>query len=817
MSGDQLTTLLQLAVQHGDITPQEAKKVGAYTRSKNGDLNLALGVLTKHHGLSEQRRTFLLSQVGSAAPRPQSPQAAPPPPPPPPPSPRTPPHGTPIQRPIRRKMRHAGRPTQSYATPQAASTAASSASPQRSALTQKLKPKKEAPLPRKSIGNCELKSLLGKGAMGAVYRGFHNGFDRDMAVKLLPAERTSEARFVSLFKKEAQALVRVLSEHVVRVFDVGEEDGQHYITMELVEGSDLKEVIKEHVQMDSKLAARYIRDAAKGLGAAHKEGLVHRDIKPDNLMITNDGMVKVADFGLAIDTSDGKMRGGFKKRSIVGTPYYMPPEQADGSPSDGRADVYSLGCTLFHALTGDVPFRGKTLMDILVQHVNKEPPNPKERNHKVDEQLANICLKMMAKEADDRFQTMKELAEVLDDYLSGGEKQASRIIAPPPKKKEVLSLADRPIPKLPEAPPVKGYAISSSVVSVIVVALLVILNVSTVRALTIEPPPVPSKESLVLGRLEAELRENVTDKKAFKISYDVFLDSFPKLTQKARKVRNKVLKTSENVEKDERQEAESAFEALETKVSELLGKKEFLNAGVALASFPNKYLVHISNNSYNSLCYRVNDKLMDNENLCLVLVQKEGLGFQSFLMDRYEVTNEEYADFLAANDDVKKPLSWRKRSCPSGKERLPVVGVSFKDAEAYAKWAEKRLPSAEEWQFAASGGQNRQFPWGNYSSLDFKRCNSRLANKAKLTPIDSFAEDKDGNLRGSSSFGMLNMSGNAAEWTVNSGATGLKSAYASGGSFKSHIFGCQASSRVKLSKTSRRVDLGFRCVRELPK
>ncbi|MDF1662868.1 MAG: bifunctional serine/threonine-protein kinase/formylglycine-generating enzyme family protein [Planctomycetota bacterium] len=818
MSGDQLGYLLKLAVQNGDITPQEAKKVGAYTRSKQGDINLALGVLVKHHGLTVQRRDWLLSNVGSSSALTISDMgassAAPPPPPPPPPSQATAPQGTPIQRPMRRPMRHAGRPTQSYATPNVGSTAASSATPQRTALTQKLKPKKEAPLPRKSIGNCELKSLLGKGAMGAVYRGFHNGFDRDMAVKLLPAERTSEARFVSLFKKEAQALVRVLSEHVVRVFDVGEEDGQHYITMELVEGSDLKEVIKEHVQIEPKLAARFIRDAARGLGAAHKEGLVHRDIKPDNLMITNDGMVKVADFGLAIDTSDGKTRGGFKKRSIVGTPYYMPPEQADGSSSDGRADVYSLGCTLFHAVTGDVPFRGKTLMDILVQHVNKEPPNPKDRNHNVDDQLANICLKMMAKDVDERFQTMKELADVLEDYLSGGEKQASRIIAPAPKKKQVLALADRPIPKLPEPPPVKGFAISSSVVSVIVIVLLILLNVPTVKALSIAPPPVPTKDSLVLKRLESELRENVTDKKAFKKSYAIFLASFPKLEIKARKVRTRVLATSENVENDGSKEAEAAFEALRTSIIALTEKKDFLGACAALARFPTKHNVHLSRKELEALRFKANDKLMENESLCAVIVAEPGGKFSSFAMDRYEVTNEEYADFLQANEDVKKPLGWRKRSCPTGKERLPVVGVSFKAAAAYAKWNGKRLPTSDEWRYAASGGRKRQFPWGNYSSLDFKRCNSRLANKGKLLPVLSFAEDRDGNLRGSSSFGMLNMSGNAAEWTINTDAAALKSAYVSGGSFKSHIFGCQSTSRVKMSKTTRRVDLGFRCVKD---
>jgi hypothetical protein len=181
-------------------------------------------------------------------------------------------------------------------------------------------PKSKARPPIPAIGGCELRTLLGRGAMGAVWRGYHSGFNQDLAVKLLPAERTSEQRFVDLFIKEARALVRVAHPNVVRIFNVGEEIGQYFIAMELIEGSDFGRMIKDRGKVPPQEAARIIKEAAMGLAAAHKESIVHRDVKPDNLMITRAGVVKVADFGLAIETEpEGSV--SFKKRGPVGTPY----------------------------------------------------------------------------------------------------------------------------------------------------------------------------------------------------------------------------------------------------------------------------------------------------------------------------------------------------------------------------------------------------------------------------------------------------------------------------------------------------------------
>jgi serine/threonine protein kinase len=803
LSQDKVRYLLKLAVQNGDITAQEASKVEGYTQSKRGNVVMALGVLRKHHGLSQERHDWLLANLGAtndltfveladddAVIEAKAVQTPPP-------------------RPASGSTRVPQRPPQSGQVRRPPPGV-------QVKLTKKLRPKKDEKLPRQSIGNCDLKSLLGKGAMGAVYRGFHNGFDRDMAVKLLPAKRTKELRFVALFKKEAQALVRVLSPNVVRVFDVGEEDGQHYITMELVEGSDLREIIKREETIEPKVAAKYILEAARGLGAAHKEGLIHRDVKPDNLMITNGGLVKVADFGLAIDTDDGKTKGGLKKRSIVGTPYYMPPEQADGRPADRRADIYSLGCTLFHALTGDVPFRGKTLMDVLVQHVNKEPRDPASLNSKVDKDLSSVCLKMMEKELEDRFEDMDEVISVLEGYLKG-EKQETISPRAASSKKVVLPLAERPAPVLPEAPAVRGFAISSSAVTTIVIVLLIVLNYPFVRALAVESLAVPSSDSLVLTQLEEDLTENLTDEKAFEQSMEIFNDSFPQLANAGAEVEERILALDVNRAKSAKS-ARAKFAAMVLAQPGLEKQKKFAEIYQRLYFFPKDALKYIKATEMRRL--QAKYKLKLNRDLGLALVdpgiETDRIGVKPFFMDLKEVSNSQYADFLEANPETQKPKGWKTRSAPNkGLEAFPVVGVSFAEAGAYARWAGgKRLPNAAEWAMAASGPEKRRFPWGYYSELDIHRCNSRLASKEKLVPVEDYV---DGELQGLSPFGIANLSGNAAEWATHTNSVETKKAFICGGSFRSHIFACQANSRVEEPVNTRRDDVGFRCVLDLVK
>lgn len=677
---------------------------------------------------------------------------------------------------------------------------------------------KDIPPPVSEIGGVKLLNFLGKGAMGAVFKGLHLGFDQEVAVKLLPPERTRQKRFVDLFFKEARSLVKVGHENVVRVYNVGEERNQYFIAMELVVGSDLGEHIKAQKTIEPNEVARIIRDAAKGLHAAHREGLVHRDVKPDNLMITQDGVVKVADFGLAVE-AEPEQQGGLKKKSIVGTPYYMPPEQADGSAADARADIYALGCTMFHALVGRVPFKGKSLMDILVQHMTKTPDSPTELNPSVPQPLSNICLKMMAKEAEDRFPDMEALAAALDTFLVGGSVQFEKdAIKQAGQLRGAVSLEDRAPPKLPEPPPVRGFALSSTTAAIIAVTLFFALNYNAIQALAKTTPELPSRQQRALNQLEEQLRPLVDDPKLFDDKVAEFIKIYPKLRTQSLMVAEKFAEKMPG--RASHKQANAAFKELKSKVEAYSKAGQLLAACVALESFKAQFRELLDKpEAYKSLLAQYRQRLKAERKLLFIPGGEVKLGgdmqqFTAFFIDQCEVSNEDYAAFLEAESKGIKPKHWRARTCPKGQENWPVTNISYDSAKAYAKWAGKRLPRDLEWEWAARGPKLQSYPWGSAGSYDFKRCNCRQSGHGQVKPVDSYA---DGDFPGASPFGALNMAGNVAEWVRGALAADSKLAYVRGGGFNSHLEAVRATVRFKLPKSSRRKDLGFRCVTDIPK
>ncbi|HLY75029.1 MAG TPA: protein kinase [Planctomycetota bacterium] len=273
------------------------------------------------------------------------------------------------------------------------------------------------PLIGTRIGNCIVQREIGKGGMGAVYLAHHVGLNKPVAIKIMSAALIGTASNIQRFMREAQMAASLEHPNVVQVFDVGEANGQYYLAMQYVVGSSLDKVLEERGRLPLAEAIPIVKGVARALDAARQKGVVHRDIKPANVLLTKDGAVKVVDFGLARggDPSEGLSMPG----QIVGTPFYMSPEQAQGVTLDVRSDLYSLGATFYHLITGQRVFDGDTALAILMKHLNEAPRAPHEVCPDLSPAVSRVVLTMLAKNPDDRYPTGEAVVQALDALLSG--------------------------------------------------------------------------------------------------------------------------------------------------------------------------------------------------------------------------------------------------------------------------------------------------------------------------------------------------------------------------------------------------------------
>ncbi|MHC5036609.1 MAG: serine/threonine protein kinase, partial [Planctomycetota bacterium] len=279
----------------------------------------------------------------------------------------------------------------------------------------KLLAAEEDPLLGRTLAECKIESVLGEGGMGVVYLGKDQTLDRKVAVKVLPRRVMKKPMLVERFHREARAAAQVEHPNIVQVYRVGVEGDRHFIIMQYVKGESLSSLIRREGRIEYRRATRMIFDVAKGLSHAHEHGIIHRDIKPDNIMLTEKGEVKLADFGLAreLKTDDDISQAG----QILGTPYYMSPEACQAEKVDGRTDVYSLGATFYFMLTGVKPFTGNTPYEVILKHMKEPLADPRVHVPELPNELVTIVEKMMAKHPEDRFQSAEGLVEALDGVL----------------------------------------------------------------------------------------------------------------------------------------------------------------------------------------------------------------------------------------------------------------------------------------------------------------------------------------------------------------------------------------------------------------
>jgi serine/threonine protein kinase len=294
-----------------------------------------------------------------------------------------------------------------------------------------------------TLGGYQVVKELGKGGMGAVYLARQLSLDRNVALKVVAPRWASDPTFLARFTREAYAAAQLVHHNIVQIYDLGKEKDVNYFSMEYVDGQTLAELIRSAGAVPPEVAASHILQAARGLKVAHDHGMIHRDIKPDNLMLSRHGIIKVADLGLvktagdpAVDRplADGdKPPDGPPEREAddtesppnltrmnraMGTPAYMAPEQAKDASHVGRAaDIYSLGCTLYALVTGRPPFQGKTVMELITKHASEPVVPPDLVVDRVPKALSEIILKMVAKDPKDRYATIDEVIVALESFL----------------------------------------------------------------------------------------------------------------------------------------------------------------------------------------------------------------------------------------------------------------------------------------------------------------------------------------------------------------------------------------------------------------
>ncbi len=280
-------------------------------------------------------------------------------------------------------------------------------------------------------GRYELHRRLGRGGMAEVYLARDQLLDRPVAVKVLFPALATDQGFVERFRREAQAAANLQHPNIVSVFDWGEANGTYFIVMEYVEGHTLAEMLRDEGRLHPDRAAEITADIAAALGFAHRNRVVHRDVKPGNVLITRDGGVKVADFGIARALSDSTDQNLTKTGSVMGTATYFSPEQARGAAVDPRSDIYSLGCVLYEMTTGHPPFAGDSAVAIAYKHVQENPMPPRRYDPALPETLEAITLKCLAKNPANRYPSAQDLRADLRRFLDGSRIMAEPVLAPP--------------------------------------------------------------------------------------------------------------------------------------------------------------------------------------------------------------------------------------------------------------------------------------------------------------------------------------------------------------------------------------------------
>ncbi|MHC4471576.1 MAG: bifunctional serine/threonine-protein kinase/formylglycine-generating enzyme family protein [Planctomycetota bacterium] len=665
--------------------------------------------------------------------------------------------------------------------------------------------KREEDLTGQTLGGCQLEEVLGQGAMGTVYRATHLALRKTVAVKVLLSSRFNEQKQVEQFFTEARAAAAIEHQNITAVHDVGQDEGHYYIVMQFIEGESLQDLIEREKSLEIKDAVRIALETTRGLAVAHKKGVVHRDIKPANIMLTEDGEVKIADFGLAIQPeTDDALTGGV---DIMGTPAYMSPEQIDGRVVDHRADLYSLGVTLYYLTTGKKPFEAQTPMEVLLKHMRERLVPPTQVNFAIPKELGQVIERLMAKEPSNRYPDAEELEKDLEQILRGGKPKV--VVAMEDFMQRMEAIGKEDSTPVRDRSTITAAAVAGVVASVCAILFTVALpdiRAATTQAVEVRDSIVKEAENLFLAADEFA-RQNPGEIDEIRNAFGKLLDSeYPDSWQT--RARTRLSQHEREYDLLSRRKVREYWD----RSAKLRQSGEIVDALLTLHEIPENWLAGSIGKEVELKRRRLSLELMQETGMTLVPGgsflagrEKREEYLPDFLVDVTEVSNRSYAEFVAATKH-EPPKHWPGGKVPAGHADLPVVGVTIQDARRYAAWVGKRLPTTLEWEKAARGTDGRTYPWGD--EFDPKAANC-LGLREGLQPVNL-------GLTGRSPYGCLHMAGNAFEWTRSEDPDTSLPVVRGGGS-RSHLVNVRTYSELPVDPSH--VDparpVGFRCVRDL--
>jgi serine/threonine-protein kinase len=304
-------------------------------------------------------------------------------------------------------------------------------------------------------GRYRLDSRIGEGGVAIVYKGLDITLEREVAIKVLRAEMAQSPEALMRFRREAHSAAKLNHPNIIQIYDTGTEGDTHYIVMEYLPEPDLKRIIREYAPLPLRKVLEVSIQCARALAYAHRQGIIHRDVKPHNILFTDDGRVKLSDFGIAAAAGEA---GLTEQGQVLGTAYYISPEQAQGGPATAQSDVYSLGVAMFECITGQPPFSGGSPAEIAAKHVRERPPSVRSLNPAITPSAEFVVSKAMAREASRRYRSAEELLVDLEKLADGVELDRTGVLGPPSEEATMrLTPSQAPLtaPPLqsPPAPP----------------------------------------------------------------------------------------------------------------------------------------------------------------------------------------------------------------------------------------------------------------------------------------------------------------------------------------------------------------------------
>ena len=625
---------------------------------------------------------------------------------------------------------------------------------------------------------------VGEGGMGKVYRGTHILMDHTVALKILHPHLSSDQIAVERFRREARAAASIRHPNAVAVTDFGvnKDAGLSYLVMEFLEGTELRDAIKKKGPLDFEEAFIITQQICLALQAAHAKGIVHRDLKPDNIwLLKSDDQyprVKVLDFGIAKlmanNVSDLTQQG-----VIVGTPYYMSPEQCVGDELDARSDIYSLGVIIYEVLTGRVPFRASTPMGVALKHANEAPVPPHELRADIPPSIENVVLRALRKHREERQTSAIELSQEFESALYQAGIELKLLGTNTPQYSHALNThselhyrTERSLSPDRNTPP-QGTDASTRILH----------SADTPEGVGAVTPDlfhqvVPAKFSITRLWSEAPTPRKILYAGLAGLLLVAMVFIIKAITSSGPK----------------------PMEEVAVKVGNGTNKPPTPPAG----------MVYVPGGKF-VMGYNGSDQEAEKP--------EHEVPVGPFFIDKYEVTVGDYYQFIKARNRTAPrnwPPEWRQGQFGSEDARRPVTEVTWFDARDYAESVGKRLPSEEEWEYAARGTDKRLYAWGN--DFNPNRGNIGDGGEREIKPVGSYPADK-------SPFEAFDMSGNVFEWVASDWSLypGSKAQSTTpgkvvrGGSYTRDRVYAMVTSRSILRTDALRKDVGFRCVQNVPK